>query len=96
MRNHFDADKVRNWHKQFQPLLEEHIEREGHVQNRGSQRYYVTLPFETTFADPEVYEDPDILAIVQNLVGKDFVMCQLATDTPLKGSDYAKLKAPGL
>ena len=31
LRNHFDADKVRNWHKQFQPLLEEHIEREGHV-----------------------------------------------------------------
>lgn len=88
LRNHFDAAKIRNWHKEFAPLLQEHIAREGHIQNRGSQRFYVTLPFENTFADSEVYEDPDVLAIVEHLVGADFVMCQLATDTPLNGSDY--------
>jgi ectoine hydroxylase-related dioxygenase (phytanoyl-CoA dioxygenase family) len=48
----------------------------------------VTLPFAGTFADPAIYEDDDILAIVERVAGPDPVMCQLATDTPLKGSDY--------
>jgi ectoine hydroxylase-related dioxygenase (phytanoyl-CoA dioxygenase family) len=51
----------------------------------------VTLPFEGVFADPRVFEDPDVLAIVEQVVGKDFVFCQLATDTPLRGSDYQDL-----
>ena len=49
------------------------------------------LPFVAPFADEEIFGDADVLAIVENLVGKDFVMCQLATDTPLKGSDYQDL-----
>jgi ectoine hydroxylase-related dioxygenase (phytanoyl-CoA dioxygenase family) len=40
------------------------------------------------FADEEIFCDPDVLAIVENLVGQDFTMAQLATDTPLRGSDY--------
>jgi ectoine hydroxylase-related dioxygenase (phytanoyl-CoA dioxygenase family) len=98
LRNHFPAEKLRRWNREFQPLLATHVEREGHIQNRGAQRYYVTLPFIEPFADEEIFADPDILAIVENLVGKDFVMCQLATDTPLLGSDYQDLHrdAPAL
>ena len=91
LRGHFPAEKLRGWNEEFQPLLEAHIEREGRNENRGSNRYYVTLPFAEPFADEEIFADPDVLAIVENLVGKDFVMCQLATDTPLKGSDYQDL-----
>lgn len=69
-------------------MLEDHIVREGKLRNRGSARYYVTLPFTAPFADPSIYEDEDILAIVELLVGEDAVMCQLATDTPLLGSEY--------
>lgn len=69
-------------------MLLEHIAREGKLRNRGAARYYVTLPFSAPFADPSIYEDEDILAIVKRLVGLDAVMCQLATDTPLLGSDY--------
>src|SRR3954465_6859191 len=82
LRNHFPAEKLRRWNREFEPLLATHVGREGHIQNRGAQRYYVTLPFIEPFADEEIFADPDILAIVENLVGKDFVMCQLATDTP--------------
>jgi ectoine hydroxylase-related dioxygenase (phytanoyl-CoA dioxygenase family) len=46
----------------------------------------VTLPFNAPFADRCIYEDDDILAIVEQLVGTDAVMCQLACDTPLPGS----------
>ena len=83
---HFSREKLDQWRQSFGPLLEQHISREGHLQNRGPARYYVTLPFTEPFADPCIYEDDDVLAIVEELVGTDAVMCQLASDTPLLGS----------
>ncbi|MDQ3798015.1 MAG: phytanoyl-CoA dioxygenase family protein [Acidobacteriota bacterium] len=85
---HFSREKLNEWREKFTPLLEDHIAREGELQNRGAERYYVTLPFDAPFADEEIFADADILAIVENLVGKDFTMVQLATDTPLLGSEY--------
>ncbi len=86
--NHFSPAALNAWREAFAPLLAGHIEREGKLKNRGAARYYVTLPFTPPFADANIYEDDDILAIVELLVGKDAVMCQLATDTPLLGSEY--------
>ena len=91
LRGHFPAEKLRRWNEEFLPLLKAHIEREGHLKNRGANRYYVTLPFVAPFADEEIFCDPDVLAIVENLIGQDFTMVQLATDTPLKGSEYQDL-----
>ena len=88
LRDHFDRGMMAAWREAFAPLLERHIEREGQLQNRGPGRYYVTLPFAEPFADPRVFEDEDVLAVVSGLVGEDAVMCQLATDTPLLGSDF--------
>ncbi|HEY0658011.1 MAG TPA: phytanoyl-CoA dioxygenase family protein [Pyrinomonadaceae bacterium] len=91
LREHFPKEKLRMWREKFTPLLEKHIELEGDLKNRGSERYYVTLPFDAPFADEEIFADPDVLAIVENLVGKDFTMVQLASDTPLLGSDYQEI-----
>jgi ectoine hydroxylase-related dioxygenase (phytanoyl-CoA dioxygenase family) len=88
LRGHFPTEKINVWRENFAPLLEEHIRHEGDRRNRGAERYYVTLPFDAPFADEEIFADPDILAIVENLVGEDFTMVQLATDTPLLGSEY--------
>lgn len=88
LRDHFPTATLDFWGEAFAPLLDAHIRREGHLENRGPARYYVTLPFTTPFADPRIYEDEDVLAICERLVGEDMVMCQLASDTPLKGSDY--------
>ncbi|MCA1614304.1 MAG: phytanoyl-CoA dioxygenase family protein [Acidobacteria bacterium] len=88
LRGHFGRALVGAWREAFAPLLAAHIEREGDLQNRGPGRYYVTLPFAAPFADPRVYEDEDVLAVCRRLVGADMAMCQLATDTPLLGSDY--------
>lgn len=91
LRGHFPAAAIATWREAFLPLLESHVEREGHLVSRGPNRHYVTLPFTAPFADPAFYEDDDILGIVSRLVGADGVMCQLATDTPLNGSDYQDL-----
>lgn len=85
---HFPKKTLAAWRAAFAPLLAAHIEREGHLLNRGAARYYVTLPFQAPFADSSIYEDPDVLAIVERLAGPDFTMVQLATDTPLYGSEY--------
>jgi ectoine hydroxylase-related dioxygenase (phytanoyl-CoA dioxygenase family) len=85
---HFPRASLEALREAFSPLLREHVAREGHLRNRGAARYYVTLPFAAPFAAPALYEDPDVLAVVERLVGADMVMCQLATDTPLLGSEH--------
>jgi ectoine hydroxylase-related dioxygenase (phytanoyl-CoA dioxygenase family) len=85
---HVSREKIGKWREAFAPLFERHVEREGHRLNRGAGRYYVTLPFTEPFADPEVFEDEDLLAVVRGLVGQDAQLHQLATDTPLLGSEY--------
>src|ERR1043165_7054944 len=85
---HFARGKMEAWRAAVAPLLARNGEREGHLQNRGPARYYVTLPFAEPFADPAVYEDDDVLAVVRGLVGEDAQLHQLATDTPLEGSVY--------
>jgi len=92
LKGHFPAEKLRAWREAFQPLFEARVAEEGdRLQNRGSGRYYVTLPFQGVFADPEIFEDEDILGLVERLVGRDPVMCQLASDTPVRGSDYQEV-----
>jgi ectoine hydroxylase-related dioxygenase (phytanoyl-CoA dioxygenase family) len=91
LRGHLDRRLLDRWRAEFEPLLARHVEREGDKRNRGPARYYVTLPFRAPFADPAVYADPDLLALVDELVGPRPVMCQLATDTPLLGSDYQEV-----
>lgn len=85
---HFSTETLDVWNAAFAPLLEQHIAREGQLQNRGPARYYVTLPFTEPFNEPAFYEDEDVLGIVRGLVGEDPVMPQLATDTPVLGSEY--------
>jgi ectoine hydroxylase-related dioxygenase (phytanoyl-CoA dioxygenase family) len=79
------------WNAAFQPLLQAAIAREGDNPNRGANRHYVTLPFQDLWADPGVIDNDAVMAVVEELVGADGVMCQLASDTPLKGSDYQDL-----
>jgi Phytanoyl-CoA dioxygenase (PhyH) len=96
LRGHFSTETLGAWREAFTPLLEDHLAREGHIQNRGPARYYVTLPFAAPFADPSIYEDEDVIRIVERLVGEDAVMPQLATDTPLVGSDYQDIHRDAL
>jgi ectoine hydroxylase-related dioxygenase (phytanoyl-CoA dioxygenase family) len=88
LRNHIPRHKLQRWAEAFPPLLRAQVEREAASPSRGAQRFYVTLPFQDLWADAEIYEDPDLLAVVERVAGPEPVLCQLASDTPLKGSDY--------
>lgn len=93
LRDHFPRDTLQRWREAFDPIFRRQVEREKDDPNRGAQRFYVTLPFQGLFADPKIHADPDVLAIVERVAGPDPVLCQLATDTPLKGSDYQEWHA---
>lgn len=98
LRDQLDPALLRAWNDAFRPLLEENVRTAADDPNRGPQRFYVTLPFHGVFADPRIVFDPDVLAICERLVGADMVMCQLATDTPLRGSETQDVHrdSPGL
>jgi ectoine hydroxylase-related dioxygenase (phytanoyl-CoA dioxygenase family) len=87
LRGHFSGAVVETWLKAFEPLRLERIAA-GTASARGAGRHYISLPFTEPFADPAVYEDEEVLAVLDALTGGDLVMPELATDTPAKGSEY--------
>jgi ectoine hydroxylase-related dioxygenase (phytanoyl-CoA dioxygenase family) len=91
LRNLIPTATIDAWNAAFQPLLEAAVAREGRAPNRGAHRYDVTLPFEDLWADPAIVDNDAIMAVVEDLVGADGVMCQLASDTPLQGSEHQDL-----
>jgi hypothetical protein len=65
LRDHFPPALLESWKVSFLPLLDYHIEKRGKEGARGPARYYVTLPFVAPFADPLIYENEDVLQVVE-------------------------------
>ncbi len=59
--------------------------------NRGPHRYQMHVPFTPPFADPLLYENPQVMAILDRVLGTDFICTYFASDTPLPGSDYQRV-----
>lgn len=91
LRGLIPATTIDAWNAAFQPLLKAAVAREGDTPNRGAHRHYVTLPFQDLWADAQVIDNDAVMAVVEELVGADGVMCQLASDTPLVGSEHQDL-----
>jgi len=87
----FPVETIDAWSRAFEPLLKAGMEADKDDPNRGPGRFYVTLPFHGLWADPEIIDNDAVMAVVAELVGADSVMCQLASDTPVAGSDYQVL-----
>jgi hypothetical protein len=73
----------------FDKLLAEHIA--ANPSNRGANRYQMYLPFEAPFADPRVYANPAVMAVVEAVLGPNAACVYFASDTPLPGSDYQRV-----
>jgi ectoine hydroxylase-related dioxygenase (phytanoyl-CoA dioxygenase family) len=91
LRGAIPMETIDRWNAAFQPLLQATIAAEGDDPNRGVGRYYTTLPFHDLWADPGVIDNDAIMAVVEDLVGADGVLCQLAADTPVRGSIHQDL-----
>jgi ectoine hydroxylase-related dioxygenase (phytanoyl-CoA dioxygenase family) len=91
LRGLIPTDVIDTWNAAFGPLLANAVRREADNPNRGPHRYYVALPFQGLWADPAIIDNDAIMAVVEELVSADGVMCQLAADTSLLGSEPQKL-----
>lgn len=91
LRNLFDVETIAAWNDAFEPLLRRAMAQDADDPNRGPGRYYVTLPFSGLWADPAIIDNDAIMAVVAELVGADGVLQQLATDTPMRGSEHQDL-----
>src|SRR5882724_9353586 len=64
--------KVVSMREAFDPLLQ--AKRDADPPNRGVNRFQMHLPFEMPFADPNLYANPTVMAIIENLLGKDHIV----------------------
>lgn len=86
LKGFIPVDDIDQMAASFKPILDKRIE--SGPPDRGPGRYYTTVPFKQPFANPTIFADQFLAEVLQGIVGKDFVMCQLACDTPVSGSEY--------
>eukprot|EP01043_Picozoa_sp_COSAG02_P010289 COSAG02_NODE_359_length_23842_cov_22.550011_4_plen_275_part_00 len=92
LKNVLDPAKLKEIRRAYSSVLAARIKRAG--PDRGPGRYYATPPFVMPFADPDIFQQPDILGVVRRLVGDDPVLCQWAGDTPM-GVNHSDPRLPG-
>lgn len=79
---------VEAWARAFADLFRDRAHRPGGLAPRERERFYLTLPWTAPFADPAVFANPVILGVLDRVFAQEYVMVQLAADTPLRGSEY--------
>ena len=72
----------------FTELFADRAQRPGGLAPRERERFYLTLPWQSPFADAEVFANPVILGVLDRVFAQEYVMVQLGADTPLQGSEY--------
>jgi len=86
LENALPLETLARIRERFDMLLE--AKRAAHPANRGANRFQMHLPFEPPFADPLLYDNSTVLAILENLFGPDIILTYFASDTPFPGSEY--------
>jgi ectoine hydroxylase-related dioxygenase (phytanoyl-CoA dioxygenase family) len=90
LRGVFDAELMYAWRNAFDRLADAR-QRGGTVAERGTNRFYLTLPWAAPFADESVFRNERIIAVVERALGPEYVMVQHAVDTAMPGSEYQAL-----
>jgi ectoine hydroxylase-related dioxygenase (phytanoyl-CoA dioxygenase family) len=88
LKNMLDPELIDEWAEAYHSLYEKRRAREGGVGPRGDNRYYLTFPFKAPFADPGVFAHPALLGVLDRTFAQEYVMVQLAADTPFPGSQF--------
>ena len=88
LKRHFAAPLVENCRISFLPVLQAFLESNGHSPNRGTNRFFLPMPFEPPCFTPEFFFDNKILSIIKGILGDRIAIDQWGCDVPLAGSDY--------
>jgi hypothetical protein len=88
LKGHFATSLIDNCRAAFLPILKTYLDNNGHLPNRGTNRYFLPMPFEPPCFAPEFFFDLEILAIVKSIMGDRIIADQWGCDVPLLGSSY--------
>lgn len=88
LRGVFARSLVEEWAEAFARLFAERQNRPGGLAPREQNRYYLTLPWTTPFADQNVFANPAIVGVLDRVFPQEYAMVQLGADVPLQGSTY--------
>lgn len=88
IRGLFDRALMDEWKTAFDALFHQRQQQPGGVAPRGTARGYVTLPWVSPFANPDVFANPTILGILDRVFYQEYKLVQLAADIPMQGSEY--------
>ena len=70
LRQQLPADLIGQIADAFRPVYESELDTIRTHPNRGPMRHYIQLPFAKPFYYSEVLADPDVIRIVQGVVGR--------------------------
>jgi ectoine hydroxylase-related dioxygenase (phytanoyl-CoA dioxygenase family) len=93
LRAHFDPRLLHVCRDAISPTLEDYLRANAANSNRGVQRHFMAMPWDSGCYAPEFFFDPDVLAIVRALMDDRVVADQWGCDVPLKGSEYQQFHA---
>ncbi len=90
--DHFPRPALEECCQAFLPLLADVANRipDG---NRGPRRWAIGLPFAPPFYHSAFFNDDTVLQIVNRILGENIHISYYGTDTPIKGSEYQKVRA---
>lgn len=91
LRGLFPRTLIEEWAIAFDALLRERQRRPGGVAPRGKARGYITLPWVSPFADPEVFANAAISGVLDRVFYQEYQLVQLAADIPFQGSEYQEI-----
>lgn len=88
LKGHFAVSLVDNCRLAFLPVLQEYLKNNGHLSNRGTNRHFLPMPFESPCFAPEFFFDSAILSVIKSILGDRIAADQWGCDVPLSGSAY--------
>ena len=91
IRGLFDRALIAEWAVAFNALFQERQQRPRGVAPRGKSRCYVTLPWVSPFANPDVFANSTILGVLDRVFYQEYKLVQLAADIPMQGSEYQEI-----
>lgn len=91
VRGLFQPELIQEWATAFDQLFQQRQNQPGGLAPRERERYYLTLPWISPFANSEVFANPTILGILDRVFYQEYRMVQLGVDVPFQGSDYQEI-----
>lgn len=91
VKNLFDAKVLAEWRRCFDREFERRRNAPGGLAPRGPGRFYFTLPWQPPFSDEQVFANPTVLGVLNRVFAQEYVVVQIAVDTPVLGSEFQKI-----